>query len=115
MSNPELEQLGKLIASDHDLQKAALSGISKVIHEHIEQKQLKVSPELLKSLGGLESGSYLNEAYNEDIILVRSVIVYVKSRVLDLAHDLVQLHDVRTRVDNQLSKMNLNLNSPTIK
>jgi hypothetical protein len=56
MSNPELEQLGKLIASDHDLQKAELS-----------------------------------------------------------AHDLVQLHDVRTRVDNQLSKMNLNLNSPTIK
>ena len=113
MSNPELEQLGKLIASDHDLQKAALSGITKVIHEHIDRKQLQVSPELMQSLGALESGSYLNEAHNDDIILVRSVIVYVKARGLDLANDLIQLHEVQTRVDNQLSRLNLNV--PKIK
>lgn len=110
MSDKGMEELGKLLASDPELQKAALSGMTKAVQDQIQSKNLRVSTEALHSLGqltALPSGNPVADDYVARV--ASSVIAVVKVKVIDLAHDMAQLHEVQTRITDKLSGLNLNL------
>lgn len=106
-----LESLGKLIASNPELQKAALSGLSKAVQEHITNNNLRVDPKAVEGLGKLGTISP-GDPIADDYVLraVSSVLAVVKVKVIDLANDVAQMHELQTRINSKISGMNLNLN-----
>ncbi|TNJ63231.1 hypothetical protein FE784_26570 [Paenibacillus hemerocallicola] len=112
MSDKGMDELGKLLASDPELQKAALSGMQKAVQEQINSKNLRVSTEAMQSLGqmaALPSGNPVADDYVARV--ASSVIAVVKTKVIDLAHDMAQLHEIQNRINDKIGGMNLNINN----
>jgi hypothetical protein len=106
-----MDELAKLLASDPELQKAALSGMTKAVQDQIQSKNLRVSTEAMQSLGKLNALPTGNPVADDYVARVASsVIAVVKTKVIDLAHDMAQLHEIQTRVNDKLTGLNLNIN-----
>lgn len=104
-------ELGKLLADHPELQKAALSGMTKAVQEQINSKNLTVSAEAMQSLGkmsALPSGNPVADDYVARV--ASSVIAVVKTGVMDLANDMAQLHEIQSRINDKINGMNLNIN-----
>lgn len=111
MSDKGMDELGKLLAADPELQKAALAGMTKAVQEQINSKNLRVSTEAMQSLGKMTALPAGNPVADDYVARVASsVIAVVKTKVIDLANDMVQLHEIQNRVNDKLSGLNLNIN-----
>ncbi len=114
MDHKGLQEIASLIDRHPDLQKAALSGLSKAVEDHIKNQNLSVSADAIKSLGQLAVGGGGNPVADDYVARgVSSVIAVVKVGVLDVANDLVQLHEIQSRL-NQKVGANFGIKLPTI-
>lgn len=109
--NKEMEQLGQLLEKNPQLMKAALSGMQTALVNELKATGLdkQVSPVVLQHLGKLNQiGDGVGPVADDYVAhAVSSVLHVVKVGVADLANNLDTISKLNTKINTQISKLNL--------
>lgn len=101
MSNELYKDLGKLLQENPDLQKAALSGVMKAIENEIKLKNIKVDPELMKTIGEMPNIDPTGQLATDYVVRgIERILALVQVRVHD--PNMSEKNDLKLTLDNQI-------------
>ena len=103
MSDPKMEKLAQLLASNPRLQKAALSGMAAALTKELKASGLDkdIDPAAIASLGKMHAEVGKGDAVSENFVArgVSGVFVIVKMGVEDLAKELTRVAKMQNKTD----------------